>query len=308
MNTPLKTVLIIVGPTASGKTDLSLDVASYFNTAVISADSRQCYRELHVGVAKPSDESLQSIKHYFINSHSIHDDVNAQVFEEYALNAVSEIFTKNDIAVMVGGTGLYIKSFCEGLDEIPEIDASIRNSIIDSYNKNGLSWLQNEVQKKDPAFFKYAEQKNPQRLMRALEVITATGNSIASFRKKEKKQRDFRIIKLGINLPKEKLFYNIDTRVDAMVSNGLLEEVRSLQPYRHLNALQTVGYTEVFSFLDGNISLMQAVGAIKSATRNYAKRQLTWFKKDTSIIWPNHNFFNKNAFQNTIVELLSSAD
>jgi len=303
-----KTVIILVGPTASGKTDLSLELASHFNTAIISADSRQCYRELNIGVAKPPSEALESIKHYFIDSHSIIDNVNAQVFEEYALNAATEIFTGNDVAVMVGGTGLYIRSFCEGLDEIPGIDPSLRNAIVDSYNKNGLSWLQEELRKKDPGFFRNAEQENPQRLMRALEVITATGSSITSFRKKEKKQRSFRAIKIGILLPKEQLRSNIDTRLDAMVARGLIEEVRSLQEYRNFNALQTVGYTEIFSFLDGNISLSQAVQAIKSNTRQYARRQLTWFKKDNSVTWFNAGSSDKGTFIKFVEQILSKPD
>ena len=280
-----KTVIVIVGPTASGKTELSLELAAHFNTAIISADSRQCFRELNIGVAKPPPEALRSIKHYFIDSHSISDDVNAQSFEDYALNAASEIFTEKDSAIMVGGTGLYIKAFCEGLDEIPVVDAAVRRSIVESYNKNGLIWLQNEVREKDPAFFMSGENKNPQRLMRAYEVILATGRSITSFRTSQKKARPFRIIKLGINLSKEKLAANIDARVNAMIAAGLVDEVRALLPYRHLNALQTVGYNELFSFLDGQISLEQATTQIKSNTRQYAKRQLTWFKKDTSIIW-----------------------
>ena len=199
---------------------------------------------------------------------------------------------------MVGGTGLYIKAFCEGLDEIPAVDAAVRRNIVDSYKKNGLSWLQNEVREKDPAFFMSGENKNPQRLMRAFEVIVATGRSITSFRTSQKKARPFRIIKLGINLSKEKLVANIDARVDAMISAGLVDEVRALLPYRHLNALQTVGYNELFSFLDGQLSLEQATTQIKSNTRQYAKRQLTWFKKDASIIWVDRTFLTKkDAFQ-----------
>ena len=178
-----KTVIIIAGPTASGKTALSLELASHFNTEIISADSRQCFRELNIGVAKPSEAELKSVKHHFINSHSIHDIINAQVFEKYALDAAEKIFQKNDIAIMVGGTGMYIKAFCEGLDEIPEIDTSVRNEIIKNYAEKGLSWLQNKVQQKDPLFWQQAEQKNPQRLMRALEVVTSTGKSITAFRK-----------------------------------------------------------------------------------------------------------------------------
>ncbi|SFP61797.1 tRNA (adenosine(37)-N6)-dimethylallyltransferase MiaA [Parafilimonas terrae] len=280
-----KTVIIIVGPTASGKTALSLQLAAHYKTSIISADSRQCYKELNIGVAKPPEAALQSIKHYFINSHSIHDNVNAQVFEEYALQAAEEIFANNDIAIMVGGTGMYIKAFCEGLDVIPEINASVRESIIQQYNQQGLTWLQHEVKEKDPAFWQQAEQQNPQRLMRALEVITATGISIAKFRRQEMKTRNFQIKKIGINLLKQQLHENINARVDEMISEGLVEEVRSLLPYKNINALQTVGYKEVFDYLEEKCSLPEAIEKIKTNTRQYAKRQLTWFKKDKEIEW-----------------------
>lgn len=280
-----KTVIIIVGPTASGKTALSLQLAAHYKTSIISADSRQCYRELNIGVAKPPEAALQSIQHYFINSHSIHDNVNAQVFETYALQAVEEIFANNNVAIMVGGTGMYIKAFCEGLDAMPEIDPSIRETIIQQYNLQGLAWLQNEVKEKDPAFWQQAEQQNPQRLMRALEVITSTGISITLLRKQEKKTRHFQVKKIGINLPKQQLHENINSRVDEMIREGLVEEVRSLLPYKNLNALQTVGYKEVFDYLEGNYSLAEAIEKIKSNTRQYAKRQLTWFKKDKEVEW-----------------------
>lgn len=288
-----KTVIIIVGPTASGKTNLSLQVADHFKTDIISADSRQCYRELNIGVAKPSIEELKSIKHYFINSHSIFDEVNAEVFEKYALNAANEIFKKNDVAVMVGGTGMYIKAFCEGLDDIPKIDTSIRNDIIKNYKQNGLNWLQAEVEQKDPLFWKGAERQNPQRLMRVLEVVNATGKSITHFRSNTKKIRPFKIIKIGIDLPKQKLHENIDKRVNQMVNNGLIEEVKSFQQFQHLNALQTVGYKEVFDYLSGRITLEQSITEIKSNTKKYAKRQLTWFRKDFLIKWLHPENLNK---------------
>jgi len=280
-----KTVIIIVGPTASGKTDISLQLAARFKTSIISADSRQCYKELNIGVAKPSGKALQSTKHYFINSHSIHDNVNAQVFEEYALHASDEIFEEHDTAIMVGGTGMYIKAFCEGLDEMPEVDPLIRNEIINNYEANGLLWLQQQVQQKDLAFWQQAEQKNPQRLMRGLEVIMSTGRSIIDFRKNNKAQRDFNIKKIGISLPKQQLHANIERRVDAMIAEGLVEEVTALYPYKNINALQTVGYKEIFSFINGKISLPEATEQIKINTRQYAKRQLTWFKKYKDVSW-----------------------
>lgn len=282
-----KTVIIIAGPTASGKTALSLQLAAHFKTDIISADSRQCFKKLSIGVAKPTVAELQQAHHYFINSHSITENVNAQSFEQYALNAVNEIFIKNDVAIMVGGTGLYIKAFCEGLDEIPEVDDAIRKKIIDHYNEYGLQWLQNEVRKNDPAFWNVAEQQNPQRLMRALEVFLSTKKSITSFRTNTKIERPFRIIKIGIDLPKERLHENINHRTDEMIQMGLVDEVNQLISYKHLNALQTVGYSEMFDYLEGKTSLSEAIELIKIHTRQYAKRQMTWFRKDKEIIWVN---------------------
>ena len=279
------TVLIITGPTASGKTFLSLQLAAHFNTSIISSDSRQCFKELDIGVAKPTAAELSATHHYFINSHSIQEEVNAQMFEQYALNAADEIFKQNNIAIMVGGTGLYIKAFCEGLDDIPFIDEVIRKNIIKQYELNGLLWLQNEVQQKDAAFWEIAEQQNPQRLMRALEVMMSTGKSIQSFRTNKKTERPFKIFKVGTDISKEQLFANINQRTDEMIAMGLVDEVKNLIPFKHLNALQTVGYSEIFNYFDGKISLSNAVEEIKIHTRQYAKRQMTWFKKDKEIVW-----------------------
>lgn len=283
-----KTVIIIVGPTASGKTALSLALARHLDTEIISADSRQCFRELNIGVAKPSDAELHLVKHYFINSHSVHDTVNAQVFEQYALDAVKKIFEAKQYAVMVGGTGLYIKAFCEGLDAIPAAGDEIRQHIITQYKVNGLSWLQQEVIDNDPEFWEEAEQQNPHRLIRALEIKLGTGRSILSFRKKKPSIRPFKIIKIGIEPGREQLYHNINVRVDDMLQKGLVEEVRSLLPLRHLNALQTVGYKELIHFFDGKYSFEKAVEQLKINTRHYAKRQFTWFKKDASIYWKPH--------------------
>lgn len=281
------TVIIITGPTASGKTSLSLLLAKHFHTDIISADSRQCYKELNIGVAKPTEQELASVPHYFINSHSIAEEVNAVTFERYALSAVQEIFQHTNIAVMVGGTGLYIIAFCEGLDDIPAIPPGVRKRIIEQYENYGLAFLQEELQQKDPAFWLKAEQQNPQRLMRALEVLYATGKSITEFRKNETAERDFNMIKIGLKLSREELYRNINHRVDVMMQAGLLDEVKSLLPYRNYNALQTVGYKELFDYLDGKNSLDEAVEEIKKNTRHYAKRQMTWFKKDKEINWFN---------------------
>jgi len=280
------TVIVIVGPTAVGKTAFALAVANHFNTAIISADSRQCYQELSIGVAKPSATELAAAKHYFIGSHSINEEVNAGVFEKYALDAAAQIFKTNTVAVMVGGTGLYIKSFCEGIDAMPSIDLAMRNSIIADYEKNGLAWLQQEVQKNDPVYWNQtAEQNNPQRLMRALEMVRATGKSITHFQSAQKVTRPFNILKIGLSMPREILNARINSRVDTMMEEGLLQEVTSLLPYAQVNALQTVGYQEIFAHLRGEITLEDAVAQIKQHTRQYAKRQMTWFTKDSLINW-----------------------
>ena len=288
MNFPTnKTVIIVCGPTAVGKTAVAISIAKQFQSEIISADSRQCFRELKIGVARPSDIELNEVPHHFIASHSITENINAAFFEKYALQKVSELFKNHDIVIMVGGTGLYIKAFCEGLDEIPLIDESIRKKISDSWETHGLGWLQEEVKIKDPAFYKAGEIQNPQRMMRALEVVESTGQSILSFRRNEKANRDFRIIKIGLELPKEELHAIINLRVDKMINDGLVEEVDSLRGYRDVNALQTVGYSEIFEHLDGKISLEAAIEEVKKNTRQYAKRQMTWFKKDKEINWVN---------------------
>jgi len=282
-----KTCIVIVGPTAVGKTALSVELAKQLNTEIISADSRQCYKELNIGVAKPSLDQLKSVKHYFINSHSIEDNVNAKVFEEYALQKVNDIFKDHDVLVMVGGTGLYLKAFYEGMDEVPAIATSIRESIINDYESGGIEWLQEQVQQNDPLYFSNGEIKNPQRMMRALEVKLSTGRSIIEFQSNKKKERDFKIIKIGLELPKEKLHQNIHQRIDEMMNNGLLDEVKNLIQFKNLSALQTVGYKELFDHLEGKISLDIASEQIKTNTRQYAKRQMTWFKKDEGVEWYN---------------------
>jgi len=240
---------------------------------------------MSIGVARPSPEELAAAKHYFIASHSVTDELNAGGFERYALAAADEIVQSNPVAIMVGGTGLYIKAFCEGIDPMPEIPDTIRKKVIDGYESKGLIWLQKELEQKDPEFWKVAEQQNPQRLMRALEVLYGTGQSILTFRTKQKIQRPFRTIKIGLELPKELLHRNIHTRVDRMMEDGLPDEVRSLEPYRSLNALRTVGYRELFDHFDGLTDLPTAVENIKINTRHYAKRQMTWFKKDNEMNW-----------------------
>lgn len=283
------TIIVICGPTAVGKTSFAIKLAQALQTEIISADSRQCYKELNIGVAKPSDKELAQVAHWFINSHSIHSEVNAGVFEQYALDAAEKIFKNHTTAVMVGGTGLYIKAFCEGMDNVPGVETAIRQKVIADYEENGLKYLQQQLAEKDPDFWKIAEQQNPQRLMRALEVFLSTGKSIVSFRQGSKKERPFNIIKTGLELPRPELNKQIDFRVDKMMEEGLLAETRELYNYKSLNALQTVGYRELFECVENKSSLEESVEKIKINTRQYAKRQLTWFKKDSTIRWYNQN-------------------
>ncbi len=280
-----KVCIIIAGPTASGKTALSLQLAEHFDTAIISADSRQCYRELNIGVAKPSTAELNRVKHYFINTHSIQQEVNAGIFEAYALDAAEQIFRERDIAIMAGGTGLYIKAFCQGMDKMPDIDDGIRVNIRKQYEAYGMDWLQQMVQQHDPLYYGKGEILNPQRMMRALEVKLSAGKSILELQMDTAQQRPFRILKIGVQPAREQVYANINRRVDHMMDMGLLDEVKSLGRYRHLNALQTVGYAELFACLDGHCTLETAVSAIKKNTRHYAKRQLTWFNRDETIHW-----------------------
>ena len=283
------TVYIILGPTAVGKTSFAISLAQHLQTEIISADARQCYAELSIGVARPNLKELSQVPHHFIASHSVNNTINAQVFENYALAKVEELFKTHSSVVMVGGTGLYIKAFCEGLDLIPTIDPAIREDIIKQYEKLGLRWLQKEVSVKDPLYWAKGEQQNPQRLMRALEVILGTGASIVSFQIKNKVTRPFKIVKIGLELPREELYERINQRVLNMVENGLESEARDLLPQYHLNALQTVGYSEWGPYFEGSLSKEKVIINIQQNTRHYAKRQMTWFKKDLDITWNSPN-------------------
>lgn len=280
-----KICIILIGPTAVGKTALAIQLAQHFSIEIISADSRQCFTELNIGVAKPSDAELQLVPHHFINSHSIYENVNAAVYEKYALQAAQDIFRKSDIAIVTGGTGLYVKTFCEGIDEVPIILPGVRENIAASYEKNGIEWLQQQVREKDAAWYQQGELKNPHRLMRALEVMLSTNKSLLQFQTKKPVKRDFKIIKIGLELPREILYQRINERVMQMMKDGLEAEVRLLQSFKTLNALHTVGYKELFGYLDDELLLDEAVALIKQNTRHYAKRQMTWFKKDPVIEW-----------------------
>jgi tRNA dimethylallyltransferase len=280
-----KTCYIIVGPTAVGKTAFGIALAQHLQTEIISADSRQCFLEMSIGVAKPSTSELNAVPHHFINSHSIQQLVNVVDFENYALEKIETIFEKSDDAVMVGGTGLYVKAFCEGIDEIPAVDEAIRLQIRNAYDQKGIDWLQAELQTKDPQFAATGEMKNPQRMLRALEVMLTTGRSIMQFQISQKVKRSFNIKKIGLDMPRNLLVERIDKRVDQMLADGLVAEAKGLMAYKHLNALQTVGYKELFEFFEGQISFEKAVEDIKIHTRQFAKRQMTWFKKDAEMEW-----------------------
>jgi tRNA dimethylallyltransferase len=271
-----------------GKTKYAIELAQKLNTEIISSDARQCYQELNIGVARPSKEELAQVKHHFIASHSIQETINAGTFEAYALAKADELLTKFGSAVMAGGTGLYIKAFVEGMDQIPTIDPAIRNQIQQDVSTKGIQWLQDQVKQLDPTYWAIAdqgEQENTQRLSRALEVVIGTGQSILSFQNQPKSARPFNIQKIGLEMPREQLYQRINERVHKMVEMGLEEEVKALRPQFHLNALQTVGYQEWLPYLQGNQSKESVMEAIQQNTRHYAKRQMTWFKKDLEINW-----------------------
>ncbi len=280
-----KKVYIIVGPTAVGKTAVAIQLAQRLGTSIISADSRQCYKEMSIGTAKPLPEELAAVKHYFIDEFPVTRSLSAADYEALALGYLEEIFAMNDTAVVCGGTGLYIKALCEGLDAMPEVDEEIMSQAEATYKEQGIEWLRQTVQMEDPEFYKIGEVQNPARLLRALTFIRTTGKSIVHYRSGEKKKRHFEIIKIGLELPREKLYERINARVDKMMEQGLLAEVETLCPMRALKNLQTVGYAELFDYLDGKSQLPEAVDKIKQHTRNYAKRQMTWFKKDKEIRW-----------------------
>lgn len=284
-----KTLIVVAGPTAVGKTDVAIRLARHLGTEIISADARQVYKELDIGTAKPSDAQLAEVPHHFISSHSIHDEFNAAAYGDEALDVARKLFTKYDQVILCGGSGLYIKALLEGFDDVPEIDKNIRAGIIDEYNLNGLAWLQEEVKRHDPEYFGVVDQKNPHRLIRSLEISRATGIKMADWRKQSKREHEFEVVKIGLILPPEELYSRIDQRMDQMIAEGLFEEAERLYPHRHLQALQTVGYREIFAFMDHSYDRDEAVRLLKRNTRHYAKRQMTWFRKDGGFNWLSPN-------------------
>jgi tRNA dimethylallyltransferase len=277
---PEKYLVVIGGATASGKTRLAIDIAQHFKTDILSADSRQFYREMSIGTAKPTAAELAAAPHHFVGNLSIHDYYSVGDFEREALVVLDKIFQKNNVAVMVGGTGLFIRAVCEGLDEFPETPLSIRQYFEDIYENEGIEPLQKLLQSVDPEYFAIVDQQNPMRLTRALSVWKTSGKPFSSFRTQWKKTRDFEPIYIATDLERSVLYERINRRVDLMIAEGLEKEARGLFPFRNLNALQTVGYQELFNYFDGTMSREEAIDKIKQHTRNYAKRQTTWFRKE----------------------------
>lgn len=285
MKTSGKTLIVIVGPTAIGKTALAISIANYFNTQIISADSRQFYQETDIGTAKPSDIELNKIKHHFINSHSITDTFTVGDFEEQTLKLLDNLFRHHGIVVLTGGSGLYIDAVCKGFDDLPPTNPEIRKELNQDYQQKGIEYLQKELKSIDPQYYNKVDISNPRRIIRAIEVYRSTGIPFSEYQSGSGKKRPFKIIKIGLNTNREQLYQQINQRVDQMVRKGLIEEAASLLPFRHANALNTVGYSEVFNHLDGTYSLDEAIAKIKQHTRNFAKRQITWFRKDSEINW-----------------------
>lgn len=280
-----KYAIFIVGPTAVGKTKISIDIAKKINTEIISCDSRQFYKELKIGSAPPSFQEQQEIRHHFIQNLSIKDDYNAGKFELDAINKINELHKKYNKIILVGGSGLYIDAICKGLDNIPKISNEVRKKINLKYKENGIKWLQSEVMKIEPKIKKHPNFKNPQRLLRILEVFNQTGKRLSSFHSKKIKKRPFKIVKIGLKINREDLYKKINNRVDVMIQNGLMDEVISLSNYKNKNALNTVGYKELFYFIKHETTLEKTINEIKKNTRRFAKRQITWFKKDKEIQW-----------------------
>ncbi|WP_398454108.1 tRNA (adenosine(37)-N6)-dimethylallyltransferase MiaA [Sphingobacterium thalpophilum] len=280
-----KTLIAIVGPTAVGKTAMAISLAQYFKTEIISADSRQFYREMSIGTAKPEAAELAAVPHHFINSHHITQDYSAGDFEREALAKLDELFRQHDVVVMVGGSGLFVRALCEGLDDLPKAGAEVRERLNSELADLGLEVMKERLKIIDPAYFEVADVDNPQRVVRALEVFEATGTPMSMFHKKEVEKRPFDILTIGLNMDRTALYGRINSRVDHMMEAGLLAEVESLLPYKMKPALLTVGYAELFDFLDGKQSLSEAVDKIKQNSRRYAKRQITWFKKYGNTHW-----------------------
>lgn len=280
-----KRLIVVVGPTAVGKTALGVALAKHFKTEVISADSRQFYKEMSIGTAKPDAREQAEVKHHFIDSHSVAEEYSAGDFERDALVLLRSLFKRYDNVVMVGGSGLFVKAVCTGLDKLPHAPATVRADLNAAFEQQGLESLQQRLKEIDPDYYREADIRNPQRIIRALEVYETTGKPFSSYRIQKRNQRPFEIVTVGLNMERQSLYDRINARVDMMIAMGLEEEARELLPYRNKPALLTVGYAEMFAFIDGKISWEEAVFCIKKNSRRYAKRQITWFKKYGDTFW-----------------------
>lgn len=285
MTTSTKRLIVIVGPTGSGKTDLSIRIARRYGAPVLSTDSRQMYRGMAVGTAQPSPEQLQEVEHHFIASHDIKDNLSCGEYEIQALARLDELFAAHDYVVAVGGSGLYVRALCEGMDDLPQADEQLRRELASRLATEGLESLAAQLKTLDPAYYDKVDRSNPARVVRALEVCLQTGLPYSQLRTGTPRPRSFGIVKVGVDMPRDMLYERIDRRVDCMLADGLEAEARALYPYRHLNALQTVGYREFFDYFDGRTTYDEAVALIKRNSRRYAKRQLTWFRRDGGIRW-----------------------
>ena len=281
----IKRLVVIVGPTGCGKTDLSIRLAEHYRAPIISTDSRQFYRGLPIGTAQPTADQLARAEHHFIASHALTDEVNCGSYEVMALERLEELFKAHSTVIAVGGSGLYVRALCEGMDDLPEADEALRKELTRRIESEGLESLCEELQRLDPIYYAQVDRQNPARVQRALEVCLQTGMPYSSLRTGERRERPFEIIKIGVNLPREELYARIDRRVELMMEEGLEAEARAVIPYRELNALQTVGYKELFLYFDGEITKEEAVALIQRNSRRYAKRQMTWFRRDEEVVW-----------------------
>jgi len=280
-----KTLIVVLGPTASGKTGVAISLAKHFGTEIISADSRQFYREIPIGTAAPTPQQLSEVPHHFVGNLSLNEDYNVSRFERDVLALLKKKFQKQDIMIMAGGSGLYIDAVCLGIDNLPDPDPELRGILQRKWQEQGIEALQQQLQQLDPDYYVQMDRMNPKRLMRAIEVCLQTGKKYSELRLNKPVKRNFNILKIGLNLPRQELFDRIHRRTDNMFSLGWMEEAKSVLPYRHTNALNTVGYKELFAYFDGVLSLAEAIEKIKTNTRRYAKRQLTWFNRDPEIQW-----------------------
>ncbi len=278
-------LVTIVGPTAVGKTAVAIAMAKYFNTEIISADSRQFYREMKIGTAIPSAEQLAAVRHHFIGNRSVQEYYNASMYEYEVLALLDGLFDRYDVIIMAGGSGMYIDAVCNGIDDFPAVNALVRENLKSAFQQKGIDWLRSQLKESDPAYYSQVDLSNPKRLLKALEIITMTGRPYSSFLTRQKKERDFGIIQTGLNIERKQLYENINLRVENMIRKGLVEEAKALHPFRKLNALETVGYKEIFDHLEGKTSLKEAIDLIKRHSRQYARRQLTWFRKNKHVRW-----------------------